>query len=110
MTSFELREKFIEASIKPGTCKAVELPTLGTVYIPRLSIRDAENAAKAIKGAEEYGSAAALIVSIVQDETGHRLFTDEDIAMVAALPADVGGPIIAAYEQMNGAGHAAPNA
>ena len=104
-----LRQRFIDASIKPGTSKAVDLPTLGTIYIPRLSIRDAENAAKAIKGADAYGSAAALIVAIVQDETGKRVFTDDDIAMVAGLPADIGGAIIAAYEAQNGAGHA-PNA
>lgn len=106
MSRDEIRQKFLTAAIKPGTREPVEVPTLGTVYIPRLSIRHAETAAKAIRGAEEYGSAAALIVAITQDENGERVFQDEDIADVANLPAEVGGPIIAAYERMNGSGAA----
>ena len=108
-TAESIRDRFLRVSIKPGTSKVVDVPAIGRFYIPRLSIRDAENAANAIKGADAYGSAAALIVSIVQDAAGKRVFTDDDIAMVAALPADIGGAIIAAYEAQNGAGHA-PNA
>lgn len=104
MTRDEIRQKFLATSIKPGTAEPIDVPQIGTVYIPRLSIRDAEAAAKAIKGAERFGNAAALIVAVVQDEAGERVFTDEDIEAVAALPADVGAAIIAKYEKMNGQG------
>ena len=104
--SSNLRDSLLAMSIKPGTSLAVELPdTLGIVYVPRLSIHDAERAASAIKGAAKFGSAAALIVAICHDAEGNRVFNDSDIELVSKLPAaTVGGPIIAAYEQVNGSG------
>lgn len=94
------RDQFFSGP-KPKTT-VVAVPALGgSVGVKQLTVGEADRYSAALAAANDGNTRARLVVAVAVDEKGDPLFTDADVAALAALRFDILDPIVEAASSLN---------
>lgn len=102
------KSEFFAAAAKTAGCVPVEVEGIGTVYVRKMTLgeRDEYEQSRVEKIGDEYevtmtNARARLVVLCACDQDGKRIFTDEDISALAAMPAPTLEPIVDKAMELN---------